>query len=410
MANPEHVTQLEKGVTEWNAWRAANPEVIPDLSGVTIYREFFQGIDLREANLRGVNLRFCLFTDADFSRADLRTAILRNSHAVNARFDGAQFRYIGPQINFSGSSFVGATFEECDLAEANFFMANLSEATFVGTNLMRAMLRRARLDKAHLTSCGLHEAFLVDTSLHEARVDQCVFSQTVVTGVDLSVLASLEDCQYDGPSHVAGSLEPTAIGLRQRPYRQGAVETFFRGAGIPDEYLLTFRGTIQRPIEFYSCFISYSHSDAEFARRIYNDLQMSGIRCWLDEHALLPGDDIYAEVDKGIRLWDKVLLCCSRSSLDSWWVERELDTAFEKEKTIRHDRGENKLVIIPLDLDGYLLDQWNGSHASALRKRLAARFLGWEADGVLYRRQLERLQAALRSDEAARAAPPQSKL
>jgi hypothetical protein len=173
---------------------------------------------------------------------------------------------------------------------------------------------------------------------------------------------------------------------------------------------MTFRGTVQRPIEFYSCFISYSHSDAEFARRLYNDLQMSGIRCWLDEHALLPGDDIYAEVDKGIRLWDKVLLCCSRNSLNSWWVERELDTAFEKERGIRNDRHEHKLVIIPLDLDGYLLDGWNGPHASALRKRLAARFLGWQTATSLYSRQLEKLQAALRSDEAARVEPPQSKL
>jgi hypothetical protein len=29
---------------------------------------------------------------------------------------------------------------------------------------------------------------------------------------------------------------------------------------------------------------------------------------------MLPGDDIYEQVDRGIRLWDKVLLCCSRHS------------------------------------------------------------------------------------------------
>ena len=31
---------------------------------------------------------------------------------------------------------------------------------------------------------------------------------------------------------------------------------------------------------------------------------------------MLPGDDIYEQVERGIRLWDKVLLCCSRHSLD----------------------------------------------------------------------------------------------
>ncbi len=46
------------------------------------------------------------------------------------------------------------------------------------------------------------------------------------------------------------------------------------------------------PIEFYSCFVSYSHADKSFARRLYDTLQGRGIRCWLDEHELLPGDDI----------------------------------------------------------------------------------------------------------------------
>jgi hypothetical protein len=72
------------------------------------------------------------------------------------------------------------------------------------------------------------------------------------------------------------------------------------------------------PIQFYLCFISYNHTDKAFARRLYDALQGRGIRCWLDEKQLLPGDDIYDQVDRGIRLWDKVLLCCSKASLTSW--------------------------------------------------------------------------------------------
>jgi hypothetical protein len=75
---------------------------------------------------------------------------------------------------------------------------------------------------------------------------------------------------------------------------------------------------LNQPIQFYSVFISYSHEDKSFARRLYNELQGHGIRCWLDEHQLLPGDDIYEQVDHGIRLWDKILLCCSKHSLTSW--------------------------------------------------------------------------------------------
>ena len=72
---------------------------------------------------------------------------------------------------------------------------------------------------------------------------------------------------------------------------------------------------LNQAIEFYSCFISYSHAEKPFAYRLHDTLQSRGIRCWLDEHQVLPGDDIYDQVDRGIRLWDKVLLCCSKESL-----------------------------------------------------------------------------------------------
>jgi hypothetical protein len=41
MANDEHVAMLKKGVDAWNAWRAENPDIRPDLG---------------EANLSGANL------------------------------------------------------------------------------------------------------------------------------------------------------------------------------------------------------------------------------------------------------------------------------------------------------------------------------------------------------------------
>ena len=31
-------------------------------------------------------------------------------------------------------------------------------------------------------------------------------------------------------------------------------------------------------------------------------VQGRGVRCWLDEKQMLPGDDIYEQVDRGIRL------------------------------------------------------------------------------------------------------------
>jgi TIR domain/SIR2-like domain len=154
---------------------------------------------------------------------------------------------------------------------------------------------------------------------------------------------------------------------------------------------------------YYSCFISYAHADKAFARKIHDQLQARGIRCWLDEHQLLPGDDIYQQAGRGIRLWDKVLLCCSEASLSSWWVDYEVEKALEKEQKLRKERGKQVLSIIPLNLDGFLFsDKCEYPMGSTLRKRLAADFTGWENDEAKFEKAFEAVVKTLRADEKVR--------
>ncbi len=148
-----------------------------------------------------------------------------------------------------------------------------------------------------------------------------------------------------------------------------------------------------RAAGFSSCFLSYSHTDKPFARRLYDRLKARGIRCWMDEHALAPGDRILDQVDDAIRLHDKLLICASEASLRSWWVKDEIRKAQERE------RKENRLIIIPLNLDGHLFE-WKDGLASDLTSRLAADFTGWETDNAKFEGQFERVVEALRADES----------
>ena len=73
------------------------------------------------------------------------------------------------------------------------------------------------------------------------------------------------------------------------------------------------------------------------------------MRCYLDEEDMKVGDDIAEWIDRRVRVADKLLLCASETSLTSDWVDEEIATARERE------RSESKRIIIPLNLDGHLL-------------------------------------------------------
>jgi TIR domain/Pentapeptide repeats (8 copies) len=346
MANEEHLKILRQGVGAWNFFKKQQDEfralVGPNLEDARIGRALLNGVNLIETNLM----------DARLAGTCLDGARLDGAHLDRARLDRV--------------SLVGANLDTAHLAGAR--------------------LANTCLDNANLLAASLNGTYLDGVSFAAAS-----FGYTTIVDVDLSLSRGLETATHVGPSGIATStLERTAAGLARDATQQRAVEEFYRGAGVAEDLIELFRTRIGSPNEFYSCFISYSHADKSFARRLHDQLQVRGVRCWLDEHDLKPGDRILDVVNNAIRVHDKILLCCSQASLDSWWVKDEIRKAMERERRAGSD------IIIPLMVDRYLLNGWEDGLAADLRSRLAADFTGWEHDYVEFEKQFEGVLKALR--------------
>jgi hypothetical protein len=270
------------------------------------------------------------------------------------------------------------------------------------------------------------------TNLTGADFTDVMIGFTTFSDVDLSEVKGLDTVWHESPS---------SLGIDTLYRSKGNIPiAFLRGCGLPEEFLANFPSLLNQATGYYSCFISYSHDDKTFARSLHDRLQERGIRCWLDEHQLLPGDDLHEGIDRGIRLWDKVLLCASKASLTSWWVDGEINRAFQKETQIMKERAEQEtqrritsktdstphpnplperggeggrkvLALIPLNLDGFLFsaDYQSGKKAEIM-SRVAANFVGWEKDNLLFERELEKVIRALRTDHAGREEPPSPRL
>ncbi len=360
MANQEHLAILAKGVAAWNAWREANRGITPDLMKANLFDARLRGADLSETNLSGADLRGANLSHTRLVKAILSSAIL------------------------TGAKLIDANLIRADLGDAD-----LSGTNLLGADLSRASLARANLSDAELVYSVFGRAVLADAQFNRARMGYAFFAD-----VDLSTVKGLATVIHAAPS---------TIGFDTIYRSHGKIpDSFLRGAGVPENFIAYMKSLTGAAFDFYSCFISHSTKDQDFAERLHADLQAKGVRCWFAPHDIQGGRKVHEQIDEAIRLYDKLLLVLSEHSMNSEWVKTEIAHARQKEL------NERRQVLFPISLVPFAkIREWKcfdadtgKDSAREIREYFIPDFSNWK-DLDSYSKAFERLLRDLNAGQSA---------
>lgn len=429
MANEEYLAILKQGVKVWNEWRKKDANttgsfyesnlsetelneaelrraklrgvyfVRVDLSGANLRGAVLSDADLRGADLSGANLRGAVLSDADLRGADLRNADLRNADLSDANLSEANLRNAklrNADLRWAGlpdAVLSGAILSDADLSGAILNRADLYQADLHDTDLSEAELRETNLSQADLGGAILRWADFRWADFSDTDLSRTIMAYTTLGNIDLRSVRGLETVRHDGPS---------LIGIDTIYRSQGKIpEVFLRGAGVPDSFITYMHSLTSEAIQYYTCFISYSTKDQDFATRLHADLQAKGVRCWFAPEDIAGGKKVHEQIDQAIRLYDKLLVVLSKNSMESEWVKTEIYHARQQELE------ESRRKLFPISLVGFdMIQQWKAFDADTgkdmareVREYFIPDFSHWK-DHDAYQSTFNRLLRDLKAEAA----------
>lgn len=346
MAKKEHLDLIRQGVHVWNKRKANHPEEKPDFSDANLSFSNLSYANFRQANFWEANLNKAKLWGVNFSGADLCFADMSGTSLSRSNLRGA---------NLTNADLSGADLRKADLRNTKLWGTNLSRANLRGANLSRADLTEADLSHANLEFTNCRGADLSDAELHHAKLSHTDLSYADLTradlteaviewstfgNADLSTLKGLDTVRHNGPS---------VIGI-DTTYRSGGniSDTFLRGTGIPENFIYYMALLAGQPVRFYSCFISHTPGDREFADQLRSDLCKKGIRCWLTEYQT---NNTYQPEPFRIP-YTAILPVFSKETVTNELTPKEIKAALEEE------RRRKKIMLFPILLDSVAVQKY----------------------------------------------------
>ena len=130
---------------------------------------------------------------------------------------------------------------------------------------------------------------------------------------------------------------------------------------------------MKEPSFKYDVFLSYASEDKLIIRDLAKRLRIDGIKVWLDEWIIKPGDPISIKIEEGLENSRTLILCMSNSAFKSEWVKLERHTMLFRDP-INKGRRFIPLLLdkceLPLLLKQYAYLDWTDKSDIVYKKLL----------------------------------------
>lgn len=304
------------------------------------------------------DFRGCRLDRVDFSGCELAATSFRDTQLSGVAFVGASFGHVRENDRVLTSTFAGAAIRDTSFARGDLRRSDFSSARLTRCTLERADLRGARFCGAVLDEVDLSHADVRDVDLEGCSLRDVRLHATKVSASDAEMLGILEEAvptlvyytppKYSQPALAFESDDPALADLVERFYRQAARDAptlAFESERELDSYARDQRVGARRP----SVFLSHTHKDKGFVRKLGNDLRRHGVRVWIDEAEIRLGDSLIERIRDGIDAMDYLAVVLTPASVQSEWVKREVDVA------MNHEVEGKRVVVLPIVLEQCML-------------------------------------------------------
>jgi len=354
-----------------------------------VLREYAKGRrDFRDARLRGLNLWSKTLTGCDFRGSDLTSSRFHYASLIACDFSEATLH----GASMLKTTFVDSSFEDADLSTSYLAETRSKSSRFDRTSFLNSLLSDVTFANAELSHTSFRGCCLQRVSFEQCTAVMLDLDDSVCVDMDLGLFCE----QPTVPFRRGCSVDWRSV---VRSVKTQTLERFLLAGGMHEGLVSTALSWARRlgPENLFdvmrSTFISYGSPDIDFARKLEEALQRAGVRTFFFEKDAIPGQRLHRVMREGVNEHDRVVLICSRASLERPGVLNELEETLEREA-----RSGGASFLIPITLDDYVFE-WSPPAsrdvAQAVRDRVVADFRGADSDPALFDRAVRRLLRAL---------------